>query len=448
MAKMLSKKSYCFILLAVLTGSSGVISESWAQVTGQSRPSDQNRADQGVPPRGVTSTNPMAVPPVSVSPSNENPMAAFAAATNTEEQSRAELMRGDAADQGNLVRYGHYLTRIGACEACHTPPVDISAIANPLEVQQLRSNPDWTTYLDPLRRFAGGVPFIVRFTGQLSGVVVSRNLTPDSKTGLGNWTTADIVRALKHGQRPDGTNLFLFPPHTYYPNMADLDAQAIAEYLKSLPAVEHVIQPRNLPFPVSAVPDDQVSKKRLPPTEPSLERARYLTSAMVGCVECHSNRANDGKLNAWVGGNPNSKVTGAFKLGPDLPLTQTERGLASWPYPGYAMLLAPNLTVYGQGGRAENASYRTISRAIRQGISTFQDRYKRPVPLSHTMLWQFYSSMSDADILSIAMLLKSLPYQPGYEGNRIIYLGDDWRNAFEFMYGEKPTDHDKEIFGK
>ena len=31
------------------------------------------------------------------------------------------------------------------------------------------------------------------------------NITPDPETGIGNWTEAQIVTALRDGKRPDGT---------------------------------------------------------------------------------------------------------------------------------------------------------------------------------------------------------------------------------------------------
>ena len=34
-----------------------------------------------------------------------------------------------------------------------------------------------------------------------------RNQTPDKETGLGNWSQEDFIRALREGQRPDGTAL-------------------------------------------------------------------------------------------------------------------------------------------------------------------------------------------------------------------------------------------------
>src|SRR5262245_38865299 len=36
------------------------------------------------------------------------------------------------------------------------------------------------------------------------GTVYSTNITPDPKTGIGNWTDGQIVEAIRSGRRPNG----------------------------------------------------------------------------------------------------------------------------------------------------------------------------------------------------------------------------------------------------
>src|SRR4030095_15838512 len=72
------------------------------------------------------------------------------------------------------------------------------------------------------------------------GVVHARNLTPDPETGLGNWTSEQIVHALRTGNTPDGSQLAPIMPWMNFSNILDdNDAMAIAAYLKSLPPVVH-----------------------------------------------------------------------------------------------------------------------------------------------------------------------------------------------------------------
>jgi mono/diheme cytochrome c family protein len=66
----------------------------------------------------------------------------------------------------------------------------------------------------------------------------ARNLTPHS-TGLGGWTFAQFVAAMREARRPDGT-ILRAPMSTmpvYAQKMTDVELEALWTYLKSLPEV-------------------------------------------------------------------------------------------------------------------------------------------------------------------------------------------------------------------
>jgi hypothetical protein len=149
-----------------------------------------------------------------------------------------------------------------------------------------------------------------------------------------------------------------------------------------------------------------------------------------------------------VGGDSVDPFIGSFRLGPDLPLRQDDKGFAAFPYPGYSVLYGSNLTRFGLGGDLSHVAAKKIVRAIRNGIAPDADEYGRPEPLAHVMMWHFYSSMSDEDAYSIAEYLKSLPYTKHDIGPRLINFGSDWEAAFESVFHEKPTPNDRVIFGK
>lgn len=71
------------------------------------------------------------------------------------------------------------------------------------------------------------------------GVTYPRNLTPDVETGIGSWSEADIITAIRQGHRPDGTPILPPMPWTAYAHMSDDDVQALAAFLKSLPPIQH-----------------------------------------------------------------------------------------------------------------------------------------------------------------------------------------------------------------
>lgn len=70
------------------------------------------------------------------------------------------------------------------------------------------------------------------------GVVYPPNLTPH-EAGLGTWSEAEIITAVRTGVRPDGRVLAPIMPWRAYAHLTDADAAAIAVYLKAQPAVEH-----------------------------------------------------------------------------------------------------------------------------------------------------------------------------------------------------------------
>ena len=68
-----------------------------------------------------------------------------------------------------------------------------------------------------------------------------QNLTPDKETGLGGWTSDQIVTAITTGKIPDGRMLSPIMPWPALSKLTHEDALAIAAYLKSLPAVKNAV---------------------------------------------------------------------------------------------------------------------------------------------------------------------------------------------------------------
>src|ERR1700733_263435 len=132
------------------------------------------------------------------------------------------------------VECGKYLVTIAGCVRCHTPG-DILSI------------PDAKHTLVG-SEVGFGIPGV--------GVFVGGNLTPDKETGLGGWTSEQIVAAITKGEMPNGRKLFPVMP---WPDLAQLspdDAQAIVAYLKSLPPVNNLVPG---PFGPKDVPSTLVS---------------------------------------------------------------------------------------------------------------------------------------------------------------------------------------------
>src|ERR1051326_7022483 len=79
------------------------------------------------------------------------------------------------AQAQSAVERGKYLVEvIGACGNCHTPKGPAGDV--------------------PGQHMAGGFSITEEF-----GVAVSANITPDRATGIGAWSDAEIVRAIREG---------------------------------------------------------------------------------------------------------------------------------------------------------------------------------------------------------------------------------------------------------
>src|SRR5205823_12651228 len=74
------------------------------------------------------------------------------------------------------------------------------------------------------------------------GTIRGSNLTPDPVTGLGAWSGAEIVRALRNGEARDGRLLAPVMPYEWLHDMSDVDALAVARYVKRLPPVPNGVR--------------------------------------------------------------------------------------------------------------------------------------------------------------------------------------------------------------
>jgi len=79
--------------------------------------------------------------------------------------------------------------------------------------------------------------------GQRFGDVVAPNITSDPETGIGKWTEDDIIRAIREMKDPEGHRLRR-PMADYrasWAKVTDMDLDAVATFIQSIPAVRHEI---------------------------------------------------------------------------------------------------------------------------------------------------------------------------------------------------------------
>lgn len=114
----------------------------------------------------------------------------------------------------NKILYGRYLATVAHCMECHTPGEG--------------AKKDYANRLG-----AGGAEFVRWQTGEVYNV--SRNITPDPISGIGNWSDQEIKDAITKGIRKGGGQLRFPMAFSYYQNMKPEDVDAIVAYLRSLP---------------------------------------------------------------------------------------------------------------------------------------------------------------------------------------------------------------------
>jgi mono/diheme cytochrome c family protein len=202
------------------------------------------------------------------------------------------LTVASAAGEGDPQR-GKYLSQAGGCMACHTE-------------DKKNAVP-----------YAGGRALTTPF-----GVFYGPNITPDPQAGIGGWAEADFVRAMRHGERPDGANYFPAFPYPSFTHISDADLRDLWAYLRSLAPSNRANTPHELNFPFRWRPlvavwkwlyftPDAVTDARAPAS--STDRGAYLVQTLGHCGECHTPRnflggpRRDRKLAGGKG--PNGKRT-------------------------------------------------------------------------------------------------------------------------------------------
>jgi uncharacterized protein YjiS (DUF1127 family)/cytochrome c553 len=129
------------------------------------------------------------------------------------------LMSVPAFAQNAQVKRGEYLLAFAGCNDCHTPGYFFG-------------KPD-------MKRYLGGSEVGFEIPGL--GVFHGPNLTPDPETGLGKWSSQEIINAFTKGKRPDGRMLAPIMPWHAFANLTEEDKRAVAAFLKSLPPVKNKV---------------------------------------------------------------------------------------------------------------------------------------------------------------------------------------------------------------
>jgi mono/diheme cytochrome c family protein len=233
---------------------------------------------------------------------------------------------------------------------------------------------------DPSKPFAGGKRIDTPF-----GAIFSPNLTPDRDTGIGAWSDAEFLRALRYGIRRDGSHYYPAFPYPNFTKMIRDDIFAVRAYLATLPPVRNTPPPPQLRWPLNYrvvmrlwnylffrpgifEPDQNKS--------PAWNRGGYLVTGAAHCGACHTPKnifGADRRGQSFGGG----QIAGWFAPRLD---GAARSGLKSWSADDIAEYLSS-----GRNGKSH------------------ADGPMAEVVLNST------SKMSDGDVRAIATYLKDLP---------------------------------------
>jgi nicotinate dehydrogenase subunit B len=191
---------------------------------------------------------------------------------------------------------------------------------------------------------AGGLGLATPF-----GTVYTTNLTPDEKTGIGNWSFAAFNRALREGISRDGRHLYPAFPYTAFTKMSEADMTALYAYLMSQPAVASVVPETRLPFPLNqrglvagwnALYLKQGEFKPDPARSAEWNRGAYLVDGVGHCSACHSPRnalgAERGGRLYLGGGEAEGWVAPSLVASSRAPVKWTEQALFDYLKSGFS----------------------------------------------------------------------------------------------------------------
>ncbi|MEY8770108.1 cytochrome c [Erwinia sp. ACCC 02193] len=294
-----------------------------------------------------------------------------------------------AEDNGaDLIKRGEYLARAGDCVACHTKMGGES--------------------------FAGGLAMATPI-----GKIYSTNITPDKKTGIGDYSYDDFQKAVRHGVAKNGDTLYPAMPYPSYAVVNDEDMHALyAYFMHGVKPVEAENRKSDIPWPLSMrwplsiwrglFAPDVKAFQAIKGQDAVLARGQYLVEGLGHCGACHTPRSltmqekalNDGEGSDYLSGS-SSPIDGftANNLRGD-----SRDGLGRWSEDDLTQFLR-----YGRNDRT--AAFGGMTEVVQHSLQ----------------------HLSDEDITAIARYLKSLGakdlnqvgFTPDDKVAKALWKGDD-----------------------
>ncbi len=228
----------------------------------------------------------------------------------------APQVRAPAFDAAGVAQ-GARLAALGTCAACHT--------------------------VDPSRPFAGGLALATPF-----GTVYSTNITPDRRTGIGDWSEAAFTRALREGVSRDGHLLYPAFPYDHYTRLSQDDVRHLYAYFMTRTPLDAPARSNEMRFPFGMRPLvafwnllylDRQPRRPDPQQDAGWNRGAYIADALAHCGACHTPRTRLGGTDQrryLDGGEAEGWYVPALNARSPSPLPWTRAELAAYLRTGIA----------------------------------------------------------------------------------------------------------------
>lgn len=201
------------------------------------------------------------------------------------------------------------------------------------------------------------------------------NITPDPETGIGAWSDAEVVRAIREGVDREGRVMGPPMPFWLYRDIADDDAKAMVAYLRTVKPVRNAVPASVYRMPLPASWGPAVSGVVAPPIADRVGYGGYLAGPVGHCVECHTPMDDNGRL------------------------VMERLGAGTRDFNGpWGTSVSRNITPAAMGDWSDAE----IRRAITQGVSRDGTRLLPP------MGYGYYARMTDGDLDALVAWMRSL----------------------------------------
>jgi mono/diheme cytochrome c family protein len=208
---------------------------------------------------------------------------------------------------------------------------------------------------------------------------VSANITPAGP--IGQWSDAELARAIREGIRPDGSLIGPPMPFSLYKDLSDTDLAAIVAFLRTLKPIENEPQKSvyNIPLPPAYGPP--VEHVADIPRGPTAEYGKYMAGPISHCMECHT------------------------PMGPQGSMYDTALGQGGFEFPGpWGVSVAANITSSEDG--LKDYTDDQIAAMITEAVRPDGTRMLPPMP------YAWLAKMTPDDLAAVIAYLRTLPPLP------------------------------------